>query len=262
MDSTHKYPSDILPQQGWRQCISASDVISCCKCALLGRKLDGEIVNCIDVSDGEGRWSIYMNALPITSVPNLSCSLLGALFKPHYLHFLPEGTGKQPWTGEETVTDEQITGNYSYFDSVTIVGWSIEKVHHLVLPYKHSFLKQNEYTQFRENAIEIATKRNLAQIYLKEWTDLMLSPTNSQLRIVDVFGEARVNHAPTMLNYWHFTIDLYAAENDFSPLKNASKGWRHNLALNLCDYLRHSFSLITDETDIPVIEDKNLWINE
>ena len=44
------------------------------------------------------------------------------------------------------------------------------------------------------------------------------------MRIADFKGETRCDHAPTMLNYWHFTIDLYAPNDNENPLKKSAKG--------------------------------------
>ena len=65
-----------------------------------------------------------------------------------------------------------------------------------------------------------------------------------------------------MLNYWHFTIDVYPAEGDMNPLKNASDGWRRNLAANLCDFLRRCYEIIADDNQVAAVEDETLWVKE
>ena len=254
-----RYPIEILPQRGWKQCICQEEIVGHCPNALLGRKLDGDFEKCIDISAGEGKWVIYMNALPVSCIPNMSCSLLGTFFKPTYFHFLPDGEGKGGWKENVEVNETLIDGNSVYFDTITVVAWKICNVHNRTLPYKHVFAKNKEYSSFRENAIAVSGERNIPQLYLSEWEELTANPKNEKQRIVEVNGVARVNHDPTMLNYWHFTVDQYPAESDIKPLAKASEGWRYNLALNLCDYLRHNFDIVTDSTNIPMISDERLW---
>lgn len=249
------YPSEILPQQGWRQCICTQDLVERCPDAMLGHKLDGTLEQCINPEDD----SIYMSVLPVDCIPNLSCSLLGTFFKVNHLHFLPDNEGKTPWEEGTVVGDEMMCkDNYNHYSDITVVGWKAREVQGKPLPYDHVFDKKTLYDAFKEAAKGIAELRKV-EVYLNEWEDLKKNPANSKLKIAEVVGEARVNHDPTNLNYWHFTIDIYPAESDIKPLKNASKGWSRNIATNLCDFLRHCYEIIENDAQVAVIDEKSLW---
>lgn len=214
----------------------------------------------IDVSLGEDMPSLKMEALPIKRIPNLSCSLLGALFQLEHFHFRQENDGKKSWEEDADVPDAMLTNeaNFVYMPEVTVVGWKIAFVESCVIPYKHPFQKKSEYDAKKQGAEEVGRKRGI-DVYLKEWEELTSAPQNSRLRIADFEGRAQVNHVPTNLNFWHFTIDSYPAESDVSYLKKASEGWRENMAVNFADILRRTFIYITDTTDIPPISDASIW---
>ena len=253
-----QYPSEILPQQGWRQCICTQDLVERCPEAMLGRKLDGTKEQCINPEDG----TIYLNVLPVGSIPNLSCSLLGTFFKVDHLHFLPDNEGKTPWregtaVGEDMLVEE----NYNHCPAVTVVGWKVKEVAGKKLPYNRVFDKQKLYNEFKKASEGSAELRKVV-VYLDAWEDLKANPANAKQRIAELVGEARVNHDPTMLNYWHFTIDIYPTESDPNPLKNASDGWRRNLAANLCDFLRRCYEIIADESQVAAVGDQTLWLKE
>lgn len=253
-----QYPSEILPRQGWRQCICTQDLLDSCSEAMLGRKMDGTKEKCINPEDG----SIYMNVLPTGSIPNLSCSLLGAFFKVDHFHFLPDNVGKANWkegilVGEEMLCEE----NYNHFSEVTVVGWKVKDVSGRPLPYKRSFDKSQLYDEFKEAVKEVAEVRKVV-LYLDTWEKLKTNSANNKQRIVEVVGVAKVNHAPTMLNYWHFTIDIYTAENDLEPLLKVSDGWRKNIAANLRDFLRRCYDIITDDNQVAVVDKESLWVKK
>lgn len=252
------YPREILPQQGWRQCICTQDLVDRCPEAMLGRKLDGTKEHCINPEDN----SIYMSVLPVDSIPNLSCSLLGTFFKVNHLHFLPDNEGKTSWEEGAMVGDEMMhEDNYNHFSDITVVGWKAKEVHGKPLPYSHVFDKKALYDAFKEAAKGVAELRKI-EVYLDEWEDLKKNPTNSKLRIAEVVGETRVNHDPTNLNYWHFTIDIYPAETDIKPLKDVSKGWSKSIAANFCDFLRHCYEIIENDAQVAKVEDNTLWVRE
>ena len=253
-----QYPNEILPRQGWRQCICTQDLLDSCPEATLGRKMDGAKEKCINPEDG----SIYVNKLPTGSIPNLSCSLLGAFFKVDHLHFLPDNAGKADWkegtpVGEEMLCEE----NYNHFPEVTVVGWKVKDVSGLPLPYNRTFEKPLLYDEFKEAVKKVAEVRKVV-LYLDTWEKLKTNPANKKQRIVEVMGVAKVNHAPTMLNYWHFTIDIYTAENDLEPLLKVSDGWRKNIAANLRDFLRRCYDIITDDVQVAVVDKESLWVKE
>ena len=236
-----------------------SDILDNCTDAVLGHMLVGNYKQCIDDSLGEGMEFVRRNMLPLERIPNLSCSLLGSFFQFMFFHFLPDNDGKGSWKAGLTVRDDLLNeNNYNYYPEITVVGWALKKLEGRPLPYPRQFSKQKEFTDFQNAAIAVAQNRN-CEIVQHEWADLVKDEENRKLRIADFSGEVRDNHAPTMLNYWHFTIDLYAANDDKNPLKKVSKGWREKMATNLQDLLCNSFCVLNNESQVPRIENEGIW---
>lgn len=254
------YPREILPQPIWVQTIVVGDILKSCPNALLGHMLVGNYKECVDDSAGEGMDFIRRNALPLARMANLSCCLLGTFFLLHYFHFLPTNEGKKPWKAGVQVSEELLSvDNYSFFPEITNVGWPLLKLEGFPLPYLRKFTKQKEFTSFQDNVVAVAKERN-REIVLHEWAELTEDKDNKNLRVADFIGEVRNNHAPTLLNYWHFTIDMYSANDDKDPLKKVSKGWGEKMATNLQDFLCHSFVLLTETPQISTITDEGIWV--
>lgn len=252
------YPQEILPQPEWVQNISVCDILKCCSNAVLGHLLVGDYKQCVDDSLGEGMSFIRRESLPLERMPNLSCSLLGTCFLLEFFHFLPDNEGKEDWkTGMEITKELLSEDNYNYYPEITVVGWLLQALEGLPFPYPRKFAKQKEFVDFEVKAVAVAKDRN-CEIVQREWAELVEDKENQRLKIADFTGEARINHAPTKLNYWHFTIDLYAAIDNKNPLKKVSKGWSEKMATNLQDFLCNTFVLLTDEAQIPRI-DNNFW---
>ena len=258
-----QYPHEILPKQNWREGVLSSEIISICQDAILGHMLNGQQEDCFDSSLGEDMLSILPEKLPLNRMPGLSCCLLGTSFILEHFHFLPNNDGKAPWHEGISVPEEIVNeDNYTYYPDVTVVGWQLKEIHEYKIPYIRKKKKKKEYEEFKDKVLAVSKKSNVAIIYLEEWEHLLENPEDKNYRIVNLFGEARVNHAPTMLNFWHYTIDLFPAENDAKPLTKVSDGWRFNMAENVCDILRRNFILISDDSDIPQIGDEKIWVKK
>jgi len=255
-----QYPHDILPRKSWKKGILLKDVISCCPNALIGRWLEGPKESFLDDSLGDDMVALFPEALPVKSVPNLSCCLLGALFLYEHFHYHQINEGNKPWVGNTDIADDMLTtDNYIFMPKVTVIGWMINEVERYTIEYEHVFQKKKDYDKIKSAASQIADNKNIDVAYLKEWEELTSDPSNEKNRIAELKGGVRVNHDPTNMNYWHFTIDSYPAESEVNPLKNASDGWRKNMAVNLVDFLRRSFVHITESTTIPAITNSNVW---
>ena len=220
---------------------------------MLGHLLVGTCKECIDDTAGEGMEFIRRDVLPLKRMANLSCSLLGTSFSLPCFHFLPDNEGKKPWKESVSVSEEMLSEqNYNYYPEVTVVGWGIQALESRPLPYPRLFAKKTEFEAYQKSAVDVAAERNV-EIVQQEWAELLEDEQNKKMRVADFKGETRCNHAPTMLNYWHFTIDLYAANNNDNPLKRISKGWSEKMATNLQDYLCRTFVHLTDEAQVPRI---------
>lgn len=253
-----QYPQEILPQKEWSQAIMVGDILKESPDTLLGHLLVGDYTHCIDDSAGEGMEFIRRESLPLERMINLSCSLLGTYFILSFFHFLPDNDGKQPWKRGTEITEKLwAESNYNYYSNVVVVGWPLRQVENHPLPYPRKFAKQKEFADYQNKAIADAEERNCA-IVQQEWANLAEDEENKSLHIANFTGEARCNHAPTMLNYWHFTIDMYSAIDNKNPMKKISKGWSEKMGTTLQDFLCHSYVLLTSDAQVPKIAN-DIW---
>ena len=74
------YPQNIISRKGWKKGIEAIDILNNCPNAIIGHWVKGTFDSCVDNSLGEGMERLSEEALPTKDLPNLSCSLLGALY--------------------------------------------------------------------------------------------------------------------------------------------------------------------------------------
>ncbi len=258
----HQYPREILPSLGWKKGIKASDIANQCKDALVGHLLEGEEKDLMDFSLGEDLPQIRLEALPYKRVPNLSCSLLGVFFLPKHFHFLPKNEGEKTWEEDVEISEGLLVDdNYRYIEKIIVVGWSLTDIHQWPIKYSRSFAKKSDYDAFKKKSEEISKVRNIDMFCQEEWIRLKRDPNNSNLCIADAIGEAYINHDPTKLNYWHFTIDMYPADSE-DRVKGIGKKWSNSMAIRLGDYLRQTFVIVGDTFPIPQITDKKLWIKE
>lgn len=247
------YPREILPQPDWKQTLIVGDILKCCPEAMLGHLLIGDVETLFDTSAGEGMESLKRTAIPLKRMANFSCNLLGAQFVLSFFHFLPANAGAESWIKGMLVNDDLITeNNYNHYSDITIVAWHMQNVEKYQIPYPRNFLKQKEFVDFQNAVANEAHEKN-AEIIIREWDELT---ENDRLRVCFFNGEARCNHAPVLLNYWHFTIDLYSADNSRKPLIKISKGWSESMASNLQDYLCRTFIKLTDDSQVPIIHEE------
>lgn len=256
-----QYPSEVLPRAEWKNIIDTSNVLKCCSSALLGHVLRDEPQgSCIDYSLGEDRPQITMKAMPIERIPNLSCSLLGAYFRPEHFAFLPASRGAGSWCDSDGSQEELLSddGNFQSIENRVVVAWKLSEVHNRILPYKRDV----DYKMYSDIKSKIAPENGgeMSNACVEEWEKLMQSKTPKN-RILPLEGHVMVNHAPIRLNYWHFTIDLYPHDNS-EPIKDTGKKWRNSMALVLREYLRLHFVVVDEALKIPSIEDKTLWEKE
>lgn len=252
------YPRDIVPCNGWRKGILASEITACNLHAIIGHWLEGPKENFIDDSLGEGMIALSTDALPIERIPNLSCSLMGALFLFEHFHFRQVKDGKNPWDGDTNIPDSMLNEeNFIYMPEVTVIGWEINSLENRDLPYRRAFSKKSEYDKVKQMSAEIGRKRGICTSYLKGWEDMTNNTENGKQRIADLKGKCHIIHNPTNMNFWHFTIDIFPADKE-EPMKSVSAAWQKNIASYLADYLQRAFIHITEATDIPGISN-NIW---
>lgn len=147
----------------------------------------------------------------------LSCNLLGGLFKMKHLPFAPAiDQVKNDWDGKQLPSLPISQEFYSVKDSSGIIGFRVEEINRYAFPYTMA-LPKKDYQQKGQDSERI---RKREQLDIKEV-------------VIGVYGQAgngdtlvyawlHVNHHPNIFNYWHMQIDVYPAGVD-AYLKSGQK---------------------------------------
>lgn len=183
-----EYPKRILPKREYVRRIDVDDLKEKCQQALLARRLDG----------GENHFH-YIGGRKILNegvinedVLNWSTNLLGGEFKTEDVCWRQKNEGSKEWN-DETVDLCNYGGCYELTISADCVFITISCLHKTIIPYKRKFGSRDDLRQYAENTSDI-TKDVVEQWNAKDELDCRAS-------II-------VGHSPTMLNYWHMTIDI------------------------------------------------------
>lgn len=242
-----KYPTHILPTKGWSKKIPTKELLNICSEALIARRFDGTYDQCVDLSLGEENTSLRFSKFRIEELPNISNSLVGT---PHTLKdfcYSQKKNGREDWDGRKINLKDFKKEDFEKVENkITVVGWRVRKLHGMRLPYERSFPKGADFEVFKESlkqadASGMSDEERIEfhkQIALLAYQDLKIK---DKKRILELEGKALVNHDPTNLNYWHYTVDEYPEENPDVGIGKADKGWRQWMCKTLEDYMRHQF---------------------
>lgn len=245
-----EYPIRIIPEEGWLTCVKCDAVLSVCSDAFIGRRIEGAKCESIDDSLGEDAMCLKVRALPSSEIPNLSTSLLGARHEVDDFHFCQKGKGSKDWDGKVVSIDQyQPDTDFIIIESEMIVAvWPAIELHKRPVPYKKVYTKKKEYNEEISN---IKKSLPYQEIYFEEYEKLKKDEKGNPF--CEFEGMVILNHCPTNLNYWHFTIDLYPAEASGSAIKNAKSAWRAMMCDNVADYMRRTFILLEEGIQPPKI---------
>ena len=148
----------------------------------------------------------------------LSCNLLGGLFKMKHLPFAPSiELVQEDWDGKLFPTLPVSSDSYSIKEETGIIGFRVEEINRYSFPYQMA-LQKKDYDQKRKDSERIRKREQL---------DIIKGT------VIGVYGQAEngdtlvyawfhVNHHPNIFNYWHMQIDVYPAGVD-KYLKSGQK---------------------------------------
>lgn len=255
-----EYPKELIPQETWEHEVAIEDILNNNQDALFGRWVKGTKSDWVDYSLGEDMPILKDKAIDMARMLNISCSLLGALFLPEHFCFITQGLGSKLWKDSNyaDIPKELICkDNYRIDKDIFVVAWSIQDVHEMMVPYSRTFADEDKYNVFKQNAKSIVENRTSDENLrvLAEWDELKRN--NNGAFETEIYSQLLVSHAPTLLNYWHFLVDAYPADDDIAVLdrKNA---WQKSLTLNIWSVLSNSIIVIEEGTEIPQLN-SSVW---
>ena len=201
------YPKEIAPQKGYTNFMTIKDLLKVYPDLAVVRRCDMESPYA-DSATGEHS-ALRPEVIP-NNVIGLSVNLVGGVFE-FKLHgaFNPETEiVYKDWDGETYVNFPLHQDEYSEKDPICPIFFQVSKIDKLTLPYTKT-INQQEYASIKNKASEIQKKEDLF-IEGAMISEFGKAP-NGQ---TDVRAYVKVNHHPTILNYWHVQFDCYEADSE------------------------------------------------
>lgn len=244
------YPIDLIPKVEWREIMCTDEMLAGMENFCLIRRCDcseDEGIDCKLVADG-GSPFLSHKALSDEHIANMSMSLLGALLQKDDIRFKQKEEAKEDWNGCDVDSKRLIEGfvvevPMPWFEVV----WGAKLLHNQPVPYK-KFIKGNEFDQLKADVKAI---RNIILTSFKDY-DTSVDP---------LFALTKVNHRPSNLNYWHFTLDVYPANKEGCIKEEEAKKEKSLLKKVGKQLLRFSFQRYDSLTTIPKVND-SLWLKK
>lgn len=239
------YPSSLIPKSCWLHRIDVNKLVGVDVDAYVARRIEGEKDECIDTELGPENAFLNAKALGNSDVPNMSLSLLGTLFKTGDLRFRQTGDAMKDWDGKRVESKPLIEGFVHECEKEWFaVAWDVKGLHEQLVPYKKEFSREKDYNKFIQ---EINRVTEVIKMEFSEYKD----------SVAPLEATTRLQHSPTLLNYWHFVFDIYPMGSD-TPLRDIKPKWAENLAeKTLKQCLRFNFYFVDDLQITPL--NSKIW---
>lgn len=193
------YPEKILPKSNYILEMDIPQLLKVYPNLYVARRIDGDKHQLVLQVDGDNILSDA--ALRATNVANFSVNLIGGLFDAgNHIQYRPlQDDITKPWKGE-CVTSNDMDSKYEIKEPCFAVYYKIADFINFPLIQEMNFQSENDFMGFK--AIAAANRKE--DIYLNAF---------SKGKIVELPVKKKVNHAPTICNYWHLVLDTYPYEN-------------------------------------------------
>lgn len=243
-----RYPHDLIPQVAWKERMCTEEMLETMGDFCLLRRCDcsEEKGIKIDMVAEGGSPILTHDALTDQRIANMSMSLLGTLFQKDDIRFKQKEEAMADWNGGEVDAVRLIE---NFVEEVPepwfVVVWLAGGLHNQEVPYKKGGIKQEDFEKFKE---EVNTVSGIVLGTLAEY--------NAEEE--PLYGVTKVNHRPSNLNYWHFTLDVYPATREGyieEPQDNSEKKLLKKVGKQ---FLRYSFKRY-EEVSIAQMKE-SLWI--
>ena len=200
------YPVEILPKKIYKKRLSIKCLLGKYRDLMVVRQVKGNANDYKRQTEaGELEWddSIFENSLA-----NLSMNLVGGIFKitnSSHLHFLPiSQEAKKTWSGER-VSHKIVADKSSFSFEPCCFGmcFYVKEIHDRTFPFFKHFDTKEERDNYANLAKDATTERE------KEYDAHLVGAFENKRINVEIRPRLKVNHSPTMANYWHVTLDTY-----------------------------------------------------
>lgn len=199
------YPSIIQPQTNYRKRMDFQAMQKAYPSLVAVRLSEVSHAEAFEDSISDGRLVLHYKAL--VSVIGMSMNLLGGLFdKDRHLYFRPtkDSPCYEDWDGESTY--EVKDGGYQMMpDDRFPLFYNLIEWDTYTFPYHVTAKSEQDFIDKTDCMRKIAEETGVEQTLCKDF------PGKS--KPFEVMARARINHHPTLMNYWHYQLDCYSADS-------------------------------------------------
>lgn len=198
------YPKDIVPQPQYVIKIDIDNLLDKIGDFLICRRLNGSLDD--NIIEFNGRKKLTIEALG--DIINLSTNMLGAKFRTDkHLMYSPKGDATNDWDGKP-VDLSKYNESYTIVENYSFVTYKGKGLHNHDFPYWKA-LSKDDIKKAESLGIDLGKLNELSEAQFT--------------------GKIRLEHKPTMLNYWHVVMDLYPQDSE-DPLVDKKARWKKNMA--------------------------------
>jgi len=182
------YPKRILPKLQYAQRINVDGLKAANPVSMLVRRLDcvGNPFHCI------GGRKLLNEGVIDNDVLDWSTNLLGGEYKIEDIRWRQKGERNTEWNEGDVDINEY--GNcYEYLDDANPIYIPVGKLHQISIPYKRKFGSKADAYKYA------ITTQDLDEEVAEQF---LLAED------IECHATIKVEHKPTVLNYWHMTIGI------------------------------------------------------
>lgn len=198
-----RYPKRILPNVKYVVSIDVDNLLDKVGGFFLSRRISGSIEENVCVFAGRRRLRVEA----LGRIPDMSLNLLGGKFiEKRHNKYRQFNQAAKEWGGERVYLKDFI-GQYEEIDNCSSVAYRGRDLHRVAVPYKKAVNKK-EKEKLKCRGINLDRFADSDEVCLQ--------------------GIIKLEHKPTMLNYWHMVMDLFPQDEEI-PIKRDDAAWKKNM---------------------------------
>lgn len=211
----------------------------------MARRIDGRREDCVDEEFGVENAFLKSDALKNSDIPEMSLSLLGALFNLEDLRYRQIKKAIEDWDGKRVCDDALIKECVVECPNPWFaIAWNITGLHEQTVPYKKEFSREKDFKRFVEEINRVSDIINMEFEEYRKTVNPLVATT-------------KLKHSPSFLNYWHFLFEIFPMGSE-KPMVETKSNWEKGLADKVAKQcLRYGF-LYADNLNIKQLN-PSLW---
>lgn len=207
------YPEEMIPQPGYIIPFPFEVLIEQNGDYLLNYRISGSVEENCEIGTFGGKRKLKRECF--SHVVHMSMNLHGGMFRPEYVRYVQKKPGSDSWDGQSKICLEDYVNVISEEENATPIFYEATKL---------CVRKLSTYLVFNNNDSYKAMKSVFPDCEFPKYQPGVT---------VTVYTDIKIEHVPTILNYWHVQMEVYPQSND-EKLKDA-RTWRERVFNNIRD---------------------------